>query len=244
MAGFRGRDAGAAGGLGRAPCTCPHRAAEPLEWIRWCLDPGSNRDGPIRVRRIFLPATAFAAARSERCTRSGSGARLHHRLRLRCPPSALYTFRPDSAAAWLGVASRRAMRRRGFSEFDGIHPARFRASAQIDLKSAASANFAIEACTHGSAAQEAGNKNAPLERGDEEALEHVDRKTGGAGRSRTALDGFAIRCITALLPRRGHHNHRLWASQEKGKQMLPLSLERETRLDLATSTLARLRSTN
>jgi hypothetical protein len=25
---------------------------------------------------------------------------------------------------------------------------------------------------------------------------------GGAGRSRTALDGFAIRCITALLPRR------------------------------------------
>ena len=25
---------------------------------------------------------------------------------------------------------------------------------------------------------------------------------GGAGRSRTGLDGFAIRCITALLPRR------------------------------------------
>jgi hypothetical protein len=35
--------------------------------------------------------------------------------------------------------------RRGFAEFDGIHPARFRASAQIAFKSAASANFAIEA---------------------------------------------------------------------------------------------------
>jgi hypothetical protein len=143
------------------------------------------------------------------------------------------------------------MHRRGFSEFDGIHPARFRASAQIDLKSAASANFAIEACTHGSAAQEAGNKNAPLERGDEDALEHVDRKTGGAGRSRTALDGFAIRCITALLPRPGAavdnaSNSDKKRLTKKGSMSFPFitRLERETRLELATSTLARLRSTN
>jgi hypothetical protein len=46
---------------------------------------------------------------------------------------------------------------------------------------------------------------------------------GGATRSRTGLNGFAIRSITALLSRH---------------------LERETRLELATSTLARLRSTN
>ena len=47
---------------------------------------------------------------------------------------------------------------------------------------------------------------------------------GGAFQSRTGLDEFAIRCITALLTRQ--------------------TLERETRLELATSTLARLHSTN
>jgi hypothetical protein len=47
---------------------------------------------------------------------------------------------------------------------------------------------------------------------------------GGVSRSRTGLDGFAIRYITALLTR--------------------LILERETRLELATLTLARLCSTN
>ena len=36
---------------------------------------------------------------------------------------------------------------------------------------------------------------------------------GGAGRSRTDLHGFAIRCITALLPRR--------VCDKKGKQLLP-----------------------
>ncbi len=62
-------------------------------------------------------------------------------------------------------------------------------------------------------------------------------KTGGATQSRTGLDEFAIRCITALLSRR--------VFDEKGKLVLPLSnLERETSLELATSTLARLRSTN
>ena len=38
---------------------------------------------------------------------------------------------------------------------------------------------------------------------------------GGASRSRTGLDGFAIRCITALLSRRGRH------CREKGKPWLP-----------------------
>src|SRR3978361_497726 len=38
--------------------------------------------------------------------------------------------------------------------------------------------------------------------------------SGGAKRSRTALDGFAIRCITDLLSRH-------LAQREKGKRMLP-----------------------
>ena len=37
--------------------------------------------------------------------------------------------------------------------------------------------------------------------------------TGGAGRSRTDLHGFAIRCITALLPRH--------LSDKKGKHCFP-----------------------
>src|SRR5205085_11269188 len=50
---------------------------------------------------------------------------------------------------------------------------------------------------------------------------------GGAGRSRTDLHGFAIRCITALLPRRGKrgpHSHTTSGStcgHEKGKPKLP-----------------------
>ena len=72
---------------------------------------------------------------------------------------------------------------------------------------------------------------------------------GGATQSRTGLDGFAIRCITALLSRQ-NQNH----GDKNGKLVLPIfaercwhffpCLERETRLELATSTLARLRSTN
>jgi hypothetical protein len=49
--------------------------------------------------------------------------------------------------------------------------------------------------------------------------------TGGAGRSRTALDGFAIHCITALLPRQ--------CTQEKGKpqaSLLPALPEKATML--------------
>ena len=79
---------------------------------------------------------------------------------------------------------------------------------------------------------------------------------GGAARSRTGLAGFAIRYITALLPR-----HVLSACvnrttllpvgftkypNEKGQlfEELPFKLEREKSLELSTSTLARLRSTN
>ena len=63
-------------------------------------------------------------------------------------------------------------------------------------------------------------------------MRHLLEKSGGAKRNRTAVDGFAIRCITTLLSR--HPSMRL------RRQIL----ERETSLELATSTLARLRSTN
>ena len=62
---------------------------------------------------------------------------------------------------------------------------------------------------------------------------------GGAFRSRTGLDGFAIRYITALLTRRN-----LLALQPTSAIADVLNLERETRLELATPTLARSCSTN
>ena len=67
---------------------------------------------------------------------------------------------------------------------------------------------------------------------------------GGAARSRTGLAGFAIRYITALLPR--HLEHLSKFPNEKGQhfEVLPFKLEREKSLELSTSTLARLRSTN
>ena len=61
-------------------------------------------------------------------------------------------------------------------------------------------------------------------------------QTGGASRSRTDLHGFAIRCITALLSRR--------ASYRTKSKPLSQILERQKSLELSTSTLARLRSTN
>jgi hypothetical protein len=77
---------------------------------------------------------------------------------------------------------------------------------------------------------------------------------GGAARSRTGLAGFAIRYITALLPRRilsaigfGQWPRRSFINpNEKGQhfEVLPFELEREKSLELSTSTLARLRSTN
>ena len=64
--------------------------------------------------------------------------------------------------------------------------------------------------------------------------------SGGASRSRTDLHGFAIRCITALLSRPV-----LSCDTTRKKAMLPSKiLERQKSLELSTSTLARLRSTN
>gem|GEM_PF-2033823 len=60
---------------------------------------------------------------------------------------------------------------------------------------------------------------------------------GGCVRSRTGLDGFAGHCITALLRSQG--------SEKKSRDFRGFlySLERETRFELATPTLARLCST-
>ena len=69
----------------------------------------------------------------------------------------------------------------------------------------------------------------------------IQTVSGGAVRSRTGLTGFAIRGITALLPRQ-----KSALFDKKGKQLLPFlwNMEREKSLELSTSTLARLRSTN
>ena len=54
--------------------------------------------------------------------------------------------------------------------------------------------------------------------------DHYNKYNGGGTRSRTEVDGFAIHCIATLLFRQ-------------------YILERETRIELATPTLARLYST-
>lgn len=74
-------------------------------------------------------------------------------------------------------------------------------------------------------------------------------KLGGWGRNRTGVHGFAGRCITTLPP-----SHSLCKKKNLGFPRFGLSttttslnidkLERETRLELATPTLARLCSTN
>ena len=70
---------------------------------------------------------------------------------------------------------------------------------------------------------------------------------GGGSRNRTGVDGFAGRCMTTL-PSRPGWTAAFRAAQTKREspdQKLSLEeLERETSLELATSTLARLRSTN
>ena len=74
--------------------------------------------------------------------------------------------------------------------------------------------------------------------------------TGGAIQSRTGLTGFAIRGITALLSRQNHLptevNLTPINEQKREAFSFPLlwNLEREKSLELSTSTLARLRSTN
>ncbi len=77
----------------------------------------------------------------------------------------------------------------------------------------------------------------------QEASQVLERN-GGWGRNRTGVHGFAGRCITTLPPSpKG-------SQIKKGKRAFLLSpspfaeLERETRLELATPTLARLCSTN
>ena len=87
---------------------------------------------------------------------------------------------------------------------------------------------------------------------------------GGAARSRTGLAGFAIRYITALLPRRILSAlialHCMKPNTADPSQVIqititpmkkdsilkccPFNMEREKSLELSTSTLARLRSTN
>ncbi len=86
------------------------------------------------------------------------------------------------------------------------------------------------------------NKNAPPTEADRAFRPD---KSGGAVRSRTGLTGFAIRGITALLPRRLFSFLNLGRGIKKGSRRFPFSeLEREKSLELSTSTLARLRSTN
>jgi hypothetical protein len=88
----------------------------------------------------------------------------------------------------------------------------------------------------------------------------LDACFGGEERNRTALNGFAGRCITSLLPRQRTCLHLLFyiidsAFIDLKKAALPLffaiqpelillDLERKKSLELSTSTLARLRSTN
>ena len=86
--------------------------------------------------------------------------------------------------------------------------------------------------------------------------------SGGATRSRTGLTGFAIPGITDLLSRPRQHAGTCWILPGSLKTRLPFSryfqdiwqtgqrpachvnVEREKSLELSTSTLARLRSTN
>lgn len=92
-----------------------------------------------------------------------------------------------------------------------------------DFKSAASTASAIRARPR--IIGGAGSLPAGAARGSEEARacatagsvqgSTADAGDGGASRSRTGLDGFAIRCITALLSRHGLH------CREKGKPRLP-----------------------
>ena len=84
------------------------------------------------------------------------------------------------------------------------------------------------------------------------------KKNGGWGRNRTGVDGFAGRCITTLPPSQNHTRHKMktprrnsglidnhnpWPGPEPGtwSWVIPVQgiyLERETRLELATFTLA------
>ncbi len=66
--------------------------------------------------------------------------------------------------------------------------------------------------------------------------------SGGEERNRTAVHGFAGRCITTLPPRHFCTIEEL-STLHRYHNNLRRKLERETRLELATPTLARLCST-
>ena len=128
-----------------------------------------------------------------------------------------------------------------------------------DFKSAVSTYFTTRAkqCWHTDC-----QTKTPLERGSTPIFHNLvrtlERLLGGAARSRTGLAGFAIRYITALLPRhvfftrktqsiyKSSHTHCLTVPIKKDSilKCCPFNLEREKSLELSTSTLARLRSTN
>ena len=74
---------------------------------------------------------------------------------------------------------------------------------------------------------------------------------GGLGRNRTGVRGFAVRCMTTLPPGRrrspraaAHGSEGDPEMRNPGEPGPRLRLERETRLELATPTLARSCSTN
>jgi|SaaInl0LU_22_DNA_1037365.scaffolds.fasta_scaffold05382_5 hypothetical protein len=73
----------------------------------------------------------------------------------------------------------------------------------------------------------------PISPPGQRVLTILRKYSGGGTRSRTEIHGFAIRCI-AILPFR----------QNVHSQSLEEKLERETRFELATPTLARLCSTS
>jgi hypothetical protein len=114
-----------------------------------------------------------------------------------------------------------------------------------DFKSDVSTNFTIRASM--------GNEDNPKQNSPDNEGWRGLSGFGGATRSRTGLDGFAIRCITALLSRHAF----FWVvsklgilrvlgfCEKKGSRSFPFSkLERDKRLELSTYTLARYRSTN
>ena len=71
-------------------------------------------------------------------------------------------------------------------------------------------------------------------------------KNGGAGRNRTGVHGVAVRCITTLPPRRGPEYLICLCNPATSRVATSngAKMERETRFELATPTLARLCSTN
>ncbi len=204
-------------GMARGAVTCPmapvpHCAtacagrARPTDGAR-----GRNRTGTAARPGDFPAASAFAAGAASRPRRSWSGARLHHRLAALGARRLLSTPSRGVQRAWLGVSSA-ACAARAFADFDGCHLRRFHRRAQF-----ASSPLCLPVSPPGQRANGCRQRcMQPQKSGSVEPLGTPSdlvpirqaRKDGGAGRSRTDLHGFAIRCITALLPRLREHVHR------------------------------------